>query len=192
MLRAVLAIALLVSSLHAGAGDFPRPASLEPAVQFWIRVYTEITTNQGYIHDAVDMSVIYETVDLPTYASNRKRDQLVKEAKDRVARALTSIAGGKRSKLNDAEARVLAAWPEGTSASAFNLAADNVRFQLGQANRFKEGMVRSGQWRPHIREVLAAHKLPPELEVLPHVESSFNPSVYSKVPDSAAGVRPRR
>ena len=186
MLRVVLAIALLVSSLHAGAGDFPRPASLEPAVQFWIRVYTEITTNQGYIHDAVDMSVIYETIELPKYASNSKRDQLVKDAKARVARALTSIARGKRSKLTDTEALVLAAWPEGTSAGAFSLAADNVRFQLGQSNRFKEGMVRSGQWKPHIREVLAAHKLPPELDVLPHVESSFNPSVYSKV--AAAGM----
>ena len=87
MLRIVLAIALLVSSLHAGAGGFPRPASLEPAVQFWIRVYTEITTNQGYIHDAVDMGVIYETLELPKYASNRKRDELVKDAKARVARA---------------------------------------------------------------------------------------------------------
>jgi membrane-bound lytic murein transglycosylase D len=186
MLRVVLAIALLLSSLHAGAGGFPRPASLEPAVQFWVRVYTEITTNQGYIHDAVDMGVIYETLELPKYASNRKRDQLVKDAKARVARALTSIAKGKRSKLTDIEARVLAAWPEGTSASAFKLAADNVRFQLGQSNRFMEGMVRSGQWKPHIRQVLAAHKLPPELDVLPHVESSFNPSVYSKV--AAAGM----
>ena len=102
MFRVVLAIALLVSSLHAGAGDFPRPASLEPAVQFWIRVYTEITTNQGYIHDAVDMSVIYETIELPEYASNSKRDQLVKDAKARVAGAgararksgLVGLSGG--------------------------------------------------------------------------------------------------
>ncbi len=186
MLRVVLAIALLLSSLHAGAGGFPRPASLEPAVQFWVRVYTEITTNQGYVHDAVDMSVVYETLELPGYASNKQRDQLVQDAKTRVARALTSIAKGKRSKLSDTEARVLAAWPEGTSASAFKQAADNVRFQLGQSNRFKDGMVRSGQWKPHIRQVLAAHKLPPELEVLPHVESSFNPAVYSKV--AAAGM----
>ncbi len=45
---------------------------------------------------------------------------------------------------------------------------------------------RSGQWRPHIRSVLAEHDLPQELEVLPHVESSFNPSAYSKV--AAAGM----
>lgn len=186
MLRVVLAIAMLVSSLHAGAGDFPRPASLEPAVQFWIKVYTEITTNQGYIHDAVDMAVVYEKVELPGYASNAKRDQLVNDAKARVVGALTSIARGKRNKLTETEARVLAVWPEGTSAGAFTRAAGNVRFQLGQSNRFKEGMVRSGQWKPHIRSVLAAHKLPAELEVLPHVESSFNPSVWSKV--AAAGM----
>ena len=61
-----------------------------------------------------------------------------------------------------------------------------MRFQLGQANRFKEGLVRSGQWKPYIRSVLAANELPLELEVLPHVESSFNPSAYSKV--AAAGM----
>ena len=36
----------------------PRPPELEPDVQFWIRVYTEITTNDGFIHDQHKLSVI--------------------------------------------------------------------------------------------------------------------------------------
>lgn len=185
-MRTALLIALFFSSLHADAVNFPRPAALEPAVQLWIKVYTQITTNQGYIHDAVDMSVVYETVDLPAYASNAERDRLVSNAKFRMVNALTAIARGKRSKLSDTEARVLAAWPKGTSGKTFAAAADNVRFQLGQADRFKEGLVRSGQWKPHIRSALAEYGLPVELEVLPHVESSFNPSAWSKV--AAAGM----
>lgn len=185
-LRILLLIGLLFSSLHAGAANFPRPAELEPAVQFWIKVYTNITTNQGYIHDARDLTVVYETVDLPANASNTERGHLVTNAKFRVVKALTAIARGKRSDLSTTEARVLAAWPEGTSARTFATAADNVRFQLGQADRFKEGLVRSGQWKPYIRSVLNAHDLPVELEVLPHVESSFNPSAWSKV--AAAGM----
>ena len=69
-LRKVLLLALLFSCLNASASNFPRPAALEPAVQFWIKVYTQITTDQGYIHDAVNMTVIYETLDLPEHGSN--------------------------------------------------------------------------------------------------------------------------
>ena len=39
----------------------PRPAALEPAVHFWIRVYSEITTDAGFIHDQQNLSIIYET-----------------------------------------------------------------------------------------------------------------------------------
>jgi membrane-bound lytic murein transglycosylase D len=46
--------------------------------------------------------------------------------------------------------------------------------------------VRSGAWETHIEETLANLGLPPELAVLPHVESSFNPAAYSKV--GAAGL----
>jgi membrane-bound lytic murein transglycosylase D len=184
--KKVLFLALLFSCLHAAASNFPRPSSLEPAVGFWIKVYTGITTNQGYVHDAVDLSVVYETVELPEWASNSKRGSRVTNAKFRYVKALTALGKGKRSELTDTEARALAAWPEETSSKTFQAAAHNVRFQLGQSNRFKDGLVRSGQWKPHIRAVLAEHELPPELEVLPHVESSFNPSAYSKV--AAAGM----
>jgi membrane-bound lytic murein transglycosylase D len=184
--KRVFFLALLFTCLQVGAANFPKPKTLEPAVDFWIKVYTGITTNQGYIHDAVDMSVVYETLELPEYASNRRRGTLVTNGKFLYVKALTALGKGKRSNLNDTEARALAAWPERTSSKTFQVAAHNVRFQLGQSNRFKDGLVRSGQWKPHIRSVLAQHELPPELEVLPHVESSFNPSAYSKV--AAAGM----
>ena len=64
--KRTLFLALLLTCLQVGATNFPRPEALEPAVGFWIKVYTDITTNQGYVHDAVDMSVVYETLDLPT------------------------------------------------------------------------------------------------------------------------------
>tara|TARA_R110001599_G_scaffold353884_2_gene602420 strand:- start:114114 stop:115610 length:1497 start_codon:yes stop_codon:yes gene_type:complete len=185
-LKKVLCLVLLFSCLQAGAANFPKPKALEPAVGFWIKVYTEVTTNQGYIHDAVNMSVVYETLELPAYASNSHRGSLVTNAKFLYVKALTALAKGKRSNLTALEARALAAWPNNTSSTTFQTAAHNVRFQLGQSNRFMEGLVRSGQWKPYIRSVLAANALPPELEVLPHVESSFNPSAYSKV--AAAGM----
>ncbi|HXV36748.1 MAG TPA: LysM peptidoglycan-binding domain-containing protein, partial [Myxococcota bacterium] len=51
---------------------------------------------------------------------------------------------------------------------------------------FREGLERAGQWAPHIRASLEAYGVPAELASLPHVESSFNPSAYSRV--GAAGL----
>ncbi|MCB1690732.1 MAG: LysM peptidoglycan-binding domain-containing protein [Halioglobus sp.] len=186
MVRAIFLLALLLPSLSLSASNFPRPASLEPAIQFWIKVYTQVSTNQGYVHDDETLSVIYEVIDLPPTASREVRNQQIDAAIKRVRGALHSLGQGKRSGLNATEKAVLASWPEGTTSRTFAQAAENVRFQTGQSDRFKEGLVRSGQWKPHIRAVLAKYELPQELEVLPHVESSFNPFAYSKV--AAAGM----
>jgi len=187
MARALFALLLLFPCfrLHAST-EFPEPASLRPAVNFWIDVYTKVSTDQGYVHDDENLAVVYETLELPPYASREERERQVTAAKRRVSAALTSLGRGKRSGLTTTEAEALAAWPADTSSRTFSQAAQRVRFQLGQSDRFREGLVRSGQWKPHIRSVLAQYGLPQELEVLPHVESSFNPAAYSKV--AAAGM----
>lgn len=186
MLRGLTIAVLLLLGGAARADDFPRPAVLEPAVQFWTRVYTEVSTDQGYIHDAENLGVVYETLDLPEPASHATRQRAIRLARQRVATALTALGKGKRSGLSAIEAQVLAAWPKGTSNATLLRAANDVRFQLGQSDRFREGLVRSGQWKPYIRQVLADQGLPPELDVLPHVESSFNPRAWSRV--AAAGM----
>ena len=81
---------------------------------------------------------------------------------------------------------MLALWPEGTSNATLRAASRNVRFQLGQADKFRAGLIRAGQWRAHIEQVLAGEGVPRELVALPHVESSFNPRAYSHV--GAAGL----
>ncbi len=76
--------------------------------------------------------------------------------------------------------------PEREPDPAASDATQRIRFQLGQADRFKEGLIRSSSWETHIQETFANQGLPPELAVLPHVESSFNAAAYSKV--GAAGL----
>lgn len=187
MARFFSVIVLLLSSMALNAStQFPYPPELKPDVDFWIKVYTQVDTNSGYLHDARDLSVIYEELRFPPASSSAQREQLISQAKKRYEEALRAAASKRPSALNEeAVRRVKAVWPNG-SAAAFTHASQNVRFQLGQSDRFKAGLVRSGLWRNHIREVLKQHGLPQELEVLPHVESSFNPSAYSKV--AAAGM----
>src|SRR5262245_34359477 len=166
--------------------QFPRPAALEPAVQFWTRVYTEITTREGFIHDDERLDVVYQTVKIGDDMSSRERRRRVEQAVDRYQDILTKLGGGARTNLSSEEERVLHLFPEGMSSTEFRAAATRVRFQLGQADRFRAGLIRSGTWKQYIYDVLDKQGLPRELAALPHVESSFDPTAYSKV--GAAGM----
>lgn len=165
---------------------FPKPAELQRDIDFWVQIYAKVDTHSGLLHDPWNLGVVYEQIALPPAVSGAARQAFIDQAKSRYEAALYQLAAGKRSNLSHEEQVALAAWPKGTSAARFRQAAAEIRFQLGQADRFHAGLVRSGQWRGHIRSVLAEFGLPQELDVLPHVESSFNPSVYSKA--AAAGM----
>jgi membrane-bound lytic murein transglycosylase D len=179
---------LLNLALPAIAADnpVPKPPGLERDVQFWIRVYTEINTNSGFIHDDRNLGVIYETLKFSPSTAPRERQHLVDEARDLYIAALRRIAASSGGPLSADDQRVKDMWgSEGTPARLLD-ATNSIRFQLGQADRFLEGLVRAGAWETHIAEVFANQGLPHELAVLPHVESSFNPAAYSKV--GAAGL----
>ncbi len=183
-----VSLVFLVATFGANAQNdlFPRPAELETAVQFWTRVYTEIDTRSGFIHDSLRLNIVYQTVRLPDDLGSRERRRRVERATEATRTLLTKLAGGTRQGLSNDEQRVLALFPEGTSNAEFRAAAGRLRFQLGQSDRFRAGLERSGAWKPYIHEVLAKRGLPRELAALPHVESSFDPTAYSKV--GAAGM----
>jgi membrane-bound lytic murein transglycosylase D len=183
----VAAVAVLLCCTSVAAEELlPRPASLEPAVRFWTRVYTEVDAGAGLIHDAEYLDVVYEVIQVPRQLSNRSRERRVEAAKSRIRAALHTLAAGKRTGLSAYEAEVLARWPAGVSNATLRNAAANVRFQLGQADRYREGLARSGIWRDYIEKTLVEQGVPVELAALPHVESSFNPNAYSRV--GAAGL----
>src|SRR5580700_6072633 len=164
----------------------PRPPELERDVQFWIRVYSEVDTNGGFLHDQYNLGVVYETLHFTPNTSPREREHLVDQARSRYAAALRRIAAAKDGPLSDDDQRIKDMWGAEGRPSRLLEATDDIRFQLGQADRFREGLIRSGAWETHIAETLANLGLPAELAVLPHVESSFNPAAYSKV--GAAGL----
>jgi membrane-bound lytic murein transglycosylase D len=175
----LLCLLSLFSTLTAQAQDLlPRPAALEPAIRFWTRVYTEVDTDSGFLHDANNLAIVYQRVDYDRPEIERQRTQ--------IQDALKVLASGKRSGLSALEQRVLDLWPSSVSNATFSTAANNVRFQLGQSDRFVEGLIRSGAYRDHIDSVVRAKNLPIELGALPHVESSFHPGAYSSV--AAAGM----
>jgi len=169
-----------------GTDPFAHPPELEQDVRFWIRVYTEVTTEEGLLHDDWNLSLVYEVLRFDPTASPAQRERRVAEAKAHYAALLKRFAAGATDDLTAHERRILHAFGEHPARSEFLDAIDRIRFQLGQADRFHEGLIRAAAWEKDIARVLGQHGVPAEIAALPHVESSFNPAAYSKV--GAAGL----
>jgi len=183
----LLAVAIWVPTRTEAAEDpTPRPPQLEREVQFWIRVYTQIDTNAGFLHDQSNLAVVYETLRFAPDSPPSERQRLVEQARERYAAALRRIANSGDEALSADDQRVRDLWGSEATPARLRAAVDDIRFQLGQSERFRSGLIRAGAWETHIAETLANLGLPAELAVLPHVESSFNPNAYSKV--GAAGL----
>ena len=161
-------------------------------MNFWVRVYTEVTTNEGFLHDERNLAVIYDTLKFGAGMSSRDRQRVVDERRDRHIAALRRIIAalpsevGTRGIVGRRQTAARAVGSECQRRCCCARPRERIRFQLGQADRFKEGLIRSSSWEAHIAETFANQGLPPELAVLPHVESSFNAAAYSKV--GAAGL----
>ena len=186
-MKRILSIVILglvvATAAVAARSDFPQPKALEPDVTFWKRIYSEVGTDGGLIHDTHDLSLVYEVVKFPSrYGADRHT-----EARKRYYQSiLRSLAAGKRSGLPSDEKRVLALFGRDATSSRLRLASERIRFQLGQADKFRAGIIRSGAYKDHILEILRDMGLPLEIANLPHVESSFTPNIYSRV--GAAGL----
>lgn len=161
----------LIPPAHAAPSDFPLPDNLRPAVGFWTRVYTEVDTQSGFLHDSVNLDVVYDTLPRDTKLIDARRKAIIAD--------LNVLASGKREGLSASQSRILDLWGVSTSNQRFREATETVRWQLGQSDRYREGLIRSGAYRAHIERVAGSMGLPLELAVLPHVESSFHPGAVS-------------
>ena len=186
-LALLLAPLLCCAPVRAAPSDaFAYPPELEPDVRFWIRVYTEVTTDQGLLHDDWYLGLVYEVLRFDPSDSPRQRERIVEQAKARYAALLRRFAAGDTENLTPHERRILHEFGDKTTPAGFREAIERIRFQLGQADRFHEGLIRAQAYEASISRVLADRGVPPEIGALPHVESSFNPAAYSRV--GAAGL----
>ncbi len=168
-------------SLASRQPDFPKSPALVPRVEFWKRIYSEVDTGGGLLHDAADLAVVYEAVRLPGAGSRVGQERFLRQRREHYQAILRRLAAGKRSGLDSEERRVLSLFPPDVSDGTLRAAAGRVRFQLGQADKFRAGLIRQGRWENYMRGVFAERGLPVELASLPHVESSFNPAARSHV-----------
>src|SRR5262245_59361968 len=110
---ALVCVAVLAPAVRANT--IPRPEGIQTDVDFWIRVYTEVTTNEGFLHDERNLGVVYDTMKFGAGTSSRERQKQVDDrrlrhvaALRRIAAALPSEAG--REALSDDDKKILALW----------------------------------------------------------------------------------
>lgn len=183
----VLTIPATGALAQADDADFPHYKAIDSNVIFWEKIYASYSLNQAVIHDSEDLSKIYEVIpmldrDLPGAA--RLNSQLQKQARNSYSRLLKKLS--QKAPATDHEKRIAALFKGKKRKKQMARAADNVRSQTGQKERFLTGVIRSGMYMKDMREIFASHQLPVDLAYLPHVESSFNTRAYSKF--GAAGI----
>ncbi len=184
-LASLLACILWALPLSAQAGDFPLPQSLEPAVNFWQKIYSEIDNNQGYLHDDRNFR-IYKTISIPAKASRKTRKRQINRHRDQLKKLIRRIADKSANDLKGEERRIRELFPANATAREIRAGLRHIRFQRGQADKFHTAIERSGLYWDYIRNVLRQKGLPLELATLPFVESSFNIRANSHV--GASGI----
>jgi len=184
-------IALLLtpsSGLAKKSVQFPVYPVIAANVRFWEDVYGTYTSRQGILHDKNDLARVYGVIDLVdwyTPGAARINKNLIKLARHRYKRILNDLGHGHKARSTKEGKRIAALFPK-TRHSSYLKARDNIRLQIGQKDRFLQGVILSGAYMGDIKTIFRAHNLPLELAYLPHVESSFNPKAHSKA--GAAGL----
>lgn len=164
---------------------FPVPPALQPNIAFWNRIFTELDTDSGVLHDAVDVTVIYHTfVSLPS--DRHRRSQLIDQHREHYQSILETLADQQGQPQNAEEQRVRALFPTPLTPDQCRAVAQRMRFQRGLRDQFAAGLARSGAYLPVIEPLFKTAGLPTALTLLPHIESSFNNRAYSR--SGAAGI----
>ncbi len=160
---------------------FPTPSILRSNVAFWIKIYTEVSIKEGVLHDRDYPLIIYDRI-----RSDDGDSRTVRERRKRIAEALSAIVSSPESTWTDLERNIVSLYKKEADLSAISGAQERIRYQQGQKERFREGLIRSGMYLDTIRTILKTYNIPLRIAYLPHVESSFNTEAYSRV--GAAGL----
>jgi membrane-bound lytic murein transglycosylase D len=189
----VWAIGLLASlyplfspSEVAAAFPFPRPASIEPNVKFWVDVFATYGERDFIVLDRDKVWRIYQVLHLPGEGSPGRAeiDAVNEYLKGKFFNLLNRLASGQTPTTYE-EIQVARLF-KGEPLSSYAVAAQNLRVQQGMRERFRDGLLRSRYYRPTMERIFVEAGLPKELVVLAEVESGFSSQARSSA--GAVGI----
>jgi membrane-bound lytic murein transglycosylase D len=177
-----LVFAVLALGLPAVAQSVELPSEgLESRIEFWKKVYTQYGQDDVIIHDRVHVNLIYDVA--------ARGEQASKVAA--VEEALTEIEANLNSPENLSPVAALirdAITSNGLPLTQESISElrENIHTQFGIKERFRDGVIRSGRYLDAFQEIFTSEGLPPDIVLLPLVESSFENRALSSA--GAAGI----
>lgn len=175
------------------ADRFPSKG-LEHQIEFWKLVFGKRNGREVMIHDVDDLRLVYhlEVFDRGIIGDaaegKRQREFLLRRIKA-IGEQIRGMKHKELTELNPEQRsfhKLLTTYGYPIQPDVLDRLSRNMRYQRGVADRFRDGLVRSGMYMPWIEKVFSEHRLPLELSKIPHVESSFDYNAYSKA--GAAGI----
>ena len=175
------------STVSSATEQFPLYPCIRANVKFWEDIYSRYTSQQGLLHDSDNLNRVYSVVELvdgTVPGSAQINNERIKVAKNHLTDILSALGSGRLPSTEEEKqiASLFLRQPQ----TAYHEAKETIRLQIGQKDRFYEGLIRSGKYLAQFKQIFAAEGMPKELAYLPHVESSFNPKAFSKI--GAAGL----
>ena len=182
IVRGIAPLALAIAFVFAAAPTassetelpFPRPAAIQPNVDFWVDVFTKYSNHDFVIMDRDNVQRIYHVFKLPGDGQPTRTDIDWANAylKTKYSDILNRLASGREPSTY--EERDVAAMFKGEPLSSYAAAAQNLRVQEGLREDFHDGLLRSRYYTPTMERIFRSAGIPPELVTLAHVESGFH------------------
>lgn len=179
----------VVETHDLDCGDtFPCPPEIQRRVDFWIKVFRTWKTNQLVFHDREYPARVYSVITSEHTCHRSGSARVVEAERERIEDLLHTLARKvtwEKPGWTKEELEYLALFPD-KDPDEISQAANHVRCQQGNRDRFQDALRRYGRYKENILKVLREHDLSEDILYLPFVESAFNPEAYSSA--GAAGL----
>ncbi|MEY4616290.1 MAG: hypothetical protein RJB66_1250 [Pseudomonadota bacterium] len=177
------------------SSPFIIPEGFGERVDFWIKIYSQYTSNDAVFHDSQDLSVIYKVIDLRPimdsalhpFVKEFKTKKLIERERKILIRDLLAIKTNWSSQsFTPAQQELLKALKYPQKKSFVSEAIKNLRMQIGQKTFIEKAINNADLYLPMMEQIFLKKGLPVELTRMPFVESSFNLAARSRV--GASGI----
>lgn len=139
---------------------FKANEDLRGRVDFWKKIYSEVSENAGLFHDPDFPEFTFGEISWEHIQNDKSLTASEKKKKINTLIQYERIRLAAKHKIKDLK---------------------RLRLQTGLKERMQKALFLSGQYLPMMEEVFRKKNLPIELSRLPFVESSFNVNAQSKV-----------
>lgn len=170
-------------------GDvFVCPPELRRRIDFWIQVFRLWQIEDRIFHDSAVPERVYSVINSKDQCRRRNPRGEVKKEFEKIKGQLKKLAGQleRGQQPTGRQAQRLLSLFEDPSPAELRDAADRIRCQSGNRERFQGALERFAQYQPFILQTLQQQGLSLDIQYLPFVESAYNPKAYSHA--GAAGL----